>query len=291
MSPGEDLVQTLDLEPIELNLFRGHNADRNRERLYGGQVIAQALVAAYRTVEGRACHSLHAYFIRPGDPKVPVLYQVDRARDGKSFTTRRVVAIQHGEQIFNLAASFQITEPGLEHQTPMPEAPPPESVPDEKERFAEFIAKLPPERAGWWTRERPIEMRPVDPQQIFAPVKLPATQKVWFRVRDPVGDDLALNQCLLAYASDMSLLGTAMRPHGISWETRGVQSASLDHAIWFHHPMRVNDWHLFDQDSPSASGARGFNRGSIYSQAGVLVASVVQEGLIRYRPPASGAAA
>lgn len=287
MSPGEDLVQTLDLEPIELNLFRGHNADRNRERLYGGQVIAQALVAAYRTVEGRACHSLHAYFIRPGDPKAPVLYQVDRARDGKSFTTRRVVAIQHGEQIFNLAASFQIDEPGLEHQTPMPEAPPPESVPDEQERFAAFIDKLPPERASWWTRERPIEMRPVDPQHIFKPVKLPAAQKVWFRVRDAVGDDLALNQCLLAYASDMSLLGTAMRPHGISWETRGMQSASLDHAIWFHHPMRVSDWHLFVQDSPSASGARGFNRGSIYSQAGVLVASVAQEGLIRYRPPAS----
>ena len=279
----EDLVQTLDLEPIELNLFRGHNADRDRERLYGGQVIAQALAAAYRTVEDRVCHSLHAYFIRPGDPKVPVLYQVDRARDGRSFATRRVVAIQHGEQIFNLAASFQVAEDGLEHQADMPEAPDPETLPDERTRWAELAAHMPRERAEWMMRERPLEMRPVDPQNPVQPTVLPASQRVWFRVRAAVGPDVALNQCLLAYASDMSLLGTCMRPHGVDWNTRGMQSASLDHAIWFHHPVQVEEWMLYAQDSPSAAGARGFNRGSVYTRQGLLAASVAQKGLIRLR--------
>lgn len=277
------LIRTLDIEPIELNLFRGHTPAEERGRIFGGQVVAQALTAAYRTVDDRVCHSLHAYFIRPGDPAVPVLYQVDRARDGRSFTTRRVTAIQHGEQIFNLAASFQVPEAGFEHQSAMPEAPPPESVLEERALYAEHRDKLPAWRVKWMDRERPIEFRPIDPQSIIDPRPMPAHQSVWFRVKADIGEDPALNQCLLAYASDMWLLGTSMRPHGAMWETPGMQSASLDHAIWFHHPFRADDWLLYVQDSPSASGGRGFNRGEIYTRSGMLAASVVQEGLIRLR--------
>ncbi len=279
------LIRTLDIEPIELNLFRGQTPAEERGRIFGGQVIAQALTAAYRTVEARVCHSLHAYFIRPGDPAVPVLYQVDRARDGRSFTTRRVTAIQHGEQIFNLAASFQTPEAGAEHQSAIPEAPPPEDVPDERDLYREVRDQLPRWRRAWMDRERPIEFRPVDPQSLLAPKPLEGRQTIWFRVAGEVGDDVALNQCLLAYASDMGLLGTSLRPHGLTWETPGLQSASLDHALWFHRPLRAEDWLLYVQDSPSASGARGFNRGEIYSRSGVLVASAAQEGLIRVRNP------
>ena len=285
MSTHENLKTLLDLEAIEVNLFRGFTQDKNQKRIFGGQVIAQALMAAYRTVDDRICHSLHAYFIRPGDPSVPILFEVERARDGKSFATRRVAAIQHGEQIFNLAASFQTPEDGFEHQDPMPDAPDPMSVPDDFEERKRLAANLPPRAASAILRPMAIEMRSVAPQSFTQPKPMPGHQQVWMRSTDPVTDDIAYNQAVLAYASDMSLLGTSMRPHGIVWTTPGFQSASLDHAIWFHRHSRFDGWHLYQQDSPTAQGARGFIRGEIYSADGVLVASVAQEGLIRYRPP------
>jgi acyl-CoA thioesterase-2 len=281
MSAMDELAATLTLEAIEVNLFRGHTPKEERFRIFGGQVIAQALIAAYKTVEGRICHSLQSYFIRPGDPTLPVLYQVERSRDGKSFTTRRVIAIQKGEQIFNMACSFQVPESGLDHQSTMPAAPPPESVPDDNERWREMF-KDDPEQLRRWVRERPIELRQVDAVNLMRPEPAPAEQLVWFRASGDLGDDIALNQALLAYASDFSLLGTAMRPHGVSWMS-GVQTASLDHILWFHRPTNFSRWHLYVQDSPSASGARGFNRGAIYREDGVLVASAAQEGLIRWR--------
>ena len=284
MTAIETLIATLTLEPIEVNLFLGRTPEdeMNRDRIYGGQVIAQALMAAYRTVEGRACHSLQCYFIRPGDPKAPVLYEVERSRDGKSFTTRRVIAIQHGEQIFNLAASFQVHEEGFEHQSPLPAAPDPESVLTDRERMAKYADKLPAAMAEHVARDRAIDLRHVDPISPFKPEKLPPHQQVWFRAAGPVGEGVAINQCMVAYATDMSLLATCARPHGVSWAS-GAMMASLDHIIWFHRPSRAEDWHLYDQDSPSASGARGFNRGAIYLQDGTLVASVAQEGLLRPR--------
>ena len=278
----EDLVDLLDLERIEMNLFRGHSPDVSWQRVFGGQVIGQALVAAYRTVDERICHSLHAYFIRPGDPKVPIVYEVDRARDGRSFTTRRVVAIQHGKQIFNLAASFQVVEEGFEHQSTMPDVPRPEDLPNEGELRKAIESKLPPEIATHFARPRPIEIRPVNPQDYIDPAPMKPVQHVWFRARNGLGDGFALNQCILAYASDMTLLDTCVRPHGVSWVSGKLQSASLDQAMWLHGPVRMDDWLLYTQDSPSASGARGFNRGSIYTKDGRLVASVAQEGLIRY---------
>jgi acyl-CoA thioesterase-2 len=278
MSAMDALISTLTLEPIEVNLFRGHSPPEERTRIFGGQVVAQALTAAYKTVEARICHSLQSYFIRPGDPTMPVLYQVERSRDGKSFATRRVLAIQKGEQIFNMACSFQVPEDGYEHQSEMPAGPTPEDAAAEVEAM---IARLPPE-ATRWLRELPIEMRAVDPVDVTAPVAKPPHQQVWLRARADAGDGVAVNQALLAYASDYSLLGTAMRPHGVSWQS-GVQTASLDHIIWFHRPTNFSRWHLYVQDSPSASGARGFNRGAIYREDGVLVASTAQEGLIRKR--------
>ncbi|MDR3499930.1 MAG: acyl-CoA thioesterase II [Parvibaculum sp.] len=278
----EDLIQILDLEQIEVNLFRGHSPDVSWQRVFGGQVIGQALVAAYRTVEDRVCHSLHAYFIRPGDPKIPILYEVDRSRDGKSFTTRRVVAIQHGKQIFNLAASFQVPEKGFEHQAQMPDVPAPEDLPSERELRKAVEDRLPEHIAKHFSRPRPIEIRPVNPQDYIDPAPMEPLNHVWFRARKEIGDDIALNQCILAYASDMTLLDTCIRPHGVSWVSGKLQSASLDHAMWFHQPFRADEWVLYTQDSPSASGGRGFNRGSIYTRDGRLVASVVQEGLIRY---------
>ncbi len=277
----EDLLQILDLEQLELNLYRGHSPDVTWQRVFGGQVIGQALVAAYRTVEDRFCHSLHAYFIRPGDPKVPIIYEVDRARDGRSFTTRRVVAIQHGKQIFNLAASFQVEEEGYEHQFDMPDVPAPEDVPSERELREKILHKLHPEVAKHFNRPRPIEIKPIDQADYLNPDKKPPTQNVWFRARKDIGDDMALNQCVLSYASDMTLLDTCTRPHGVNWLSGKVQMASLDHAMWFHAPFKANEWLLYSQDSPSSSGARGLNRGTIYTQDGRLIASVAQEGLIR----------
>jgi acyl-CoA thioesterase-2 len=285
MDDPENLIDALALERIEVNLFRGVAPTGQGPRIFGGHVIAQALLAAYKTVEGRVCHSLHCYFIRPGDPTIPILYEVDRARDGRTFTTRRVTAIQHGEQIFNLAASLQVPEAGLEHQDPMPDVPRPDALPDERELRRAFLDKLPPKMREMAQRPRPIEMRPVDGDDFMAPKIGQSFQNIWMRANAAVGDDVVLNQAVIAYASDMSFLSTAMRPHGMGWQTPGLQTASLDHAIWFHGHSRFDDWHLYAQRSPSASGGRGFNLGEIYSQDGRLVASTAQEGLIRYRPP------
>ena len=276
-----ELIETLSLEPVEVNLFLGRSPPEGRARIFGGQVVAQALVAAYRTIEGRACHSLQSYFIRPGDPAQPVLYQVERSRDGKSFTTRRVIAIQKGEQIFNMACSFQEPEAGVDHQDSMPEAPAAESLPDDFDRLTTLLKDV-PEKHKTWLRRRAIEMRPIDPVNLLDPKPAAPAQKVWLRAVSDPGDGVALNQALLAYASDYSLLGTAMRPHALSWMSP-VQTASLDHIIWFHRPTNFSRWHLYVQDSPSASGVRGFNRGAIYRDDGVLVASTAQEGLIRKR--------
>lgn len=280
MSEYEDLKKTLTLDPIEVNLFRGFSPDNARGRIFGGQVIGQALMAAYKTVQSLRCHSLHCYFIRPGDPKAPVLYQVERARDGKSFATRRVAAIQHGEQIFNLAASFQVVEDGFDHQFTAPEAPNPEDLKDDTEAR---ISKMPPD-AQRWNRERPIEMRSVG---LFTPPGGVAKSgsKTWIKTKSDMGDDEGFNQAVLAYASDAGILEASMRPHDVRFHTAGMQCASLDHAMWFHRPVRMSDWHLYVQDSPSASGARGFTRGEIYAANGAMVASVAQEGLIRYRKP------
>ena len=280
----ENLTETLALEPIEVNLFRGLTSGRDGPRIFGGHVIAQSLMAAYETVEDRVCHSLHCYFIRPGDPNVPILYDVDRSRDGSSFTTRRVTAIQHGHQIFNLAASFQVVEDGLEHQTEMPHVPPPDALQDTFEQFRKQMDALPEEARRMMSRPRPIEQRSVNPRGPTE--KAPPYSNVWMRARAEIGPNQHLHQAILAYASDMGLLETSMRPHGVTWQTGGLQSASLDHAIWFHRPCNFNDWHLYAQESPSASGARGFIRGQVFSESGVLVASIAQEGLIRRRKPA-----
>ena len=276
-----DVLALLDLEPIEEDIFRGLSPAGRLQRVFGGQVLGQALVAATRTVEpSRICHSLHAYFLRPGDPRVPILYEVDRSRDGRSFSARRVVAIQNGKQIFILAASFQTPEQGYEHQFPMPDVPPPEALDDELEARRKNPALMPEMLREWLTRARPFETRPViiDPPGDRPP--RPPFDNVWFRASGPVPDALA--QALLAYASDASLLSTALLPHGKSIFSN-LQVASLDHAMWFHRPVRFDDWLLYAQDSPSASGARGFNRGAIFLRDGTLVASVAQEGLIRRR--------
>jgi acyl-CoA thioesterase-2 len=286
MSALDSLIKLLALEPIEVNLFLGRSPAENTGRIFGGQVVAQALTAAYRTVEGRTCHSLQSYFIRPGDPDRPVLYQVEHSRDGRSFTTRRVIAIQKGEQIFNMACSFQTPEDGIDHQDTMPAAPLPATVPDDQQLWRDASKKwpnIPNNRAEW---ERPIIIKPVDPLDLLDPKPKPARQLVWMKTQGEVSDDIELNQSLIAFASDYSLLGTAMRPHALSWVSK-VQTASLDHILWFHRPTNFSRWHLYVQDSPSASGARGFNRGLIYREDGVLVASAAQEGLIRSPKPRS----
>lgn len=284
--PITEVLDLLDLEKIEENIFRGLSPKDRVQRVFGGQVLGQALVAASRTVpqqkDLRLCHSLHAYFLRAGDPKVPILYEVDRSRDGGSFTSRRVVAIQHGRPIFTLEASFQREEPGLEHAFAMPEVPPPETLACDNELRAQIPReKVPPELCAWVFRPRPIETRPVDPRPYFDPAPRPPQEMLWIRTAGRIGDDPALHRAMLAFASDMSMIGTALSPHGIGWYDNKVQLASLDHAMWFHRPFRADEWLLLVQDSPSASGARGFNRGTIYAQSGELVASVVQEGLMR----------
>jgi acyl-CoA thioesterase-2 len=284
----QTLLETLKLERLEVNLFRGTTPEEeSRERIYGGQVIAQSLLAAYETVEDRVCHSLHCYFIRPGDPLIPIVFEVDRSRDGGSFTTRRVIAVQHGHQIFNLAASFQVTEQGLEHQAPMPDAPAPDTLEDDMDLRRRELAKAPPELRAWLDRPQPIEMRTAGGRSFAGGEKLEPVQQVWFRAKDPIGDEVALQQVIMAYASDMSLLGTAARPHGVGWgPAGGLMMASQDHAMWFHRPTDFNEWHLYHQESPSASGGRGFNLGSIYRASdGALVASCAQEGLMRVRKP------
>ena len=285
METPEILVETLALERIEVNLFRGVSPDDGPGRIFGGQVIAQSLLAAYETVEERVCHSLHCYFIRPGDPRIPILFEVDRSRDGGTFTTRRVIAVQNGKQIFNLAASFQVAEEGFEHQAPMPDVPGPETYAAEADaQKAKMLEGASEEMRRMMNRPRPIEMLGRDNYGFGRKPKAGEPKSdTWMRAVAPIGDEARMHQVILAYASDMNLLSTAMRPHGVAWQTPGLQSASLDHAMWFHKASNFNDWHLYSQDSPSASGGRGFVRGSIYDAKGELVASVAQEGLMRLK--------
>jgi len=282
-SATETLLSILDLEPLEHNLFRGLSPQVGWQRVFGGQVIGQALVAAARTVEGRAAHSLHAYFMRPGDPAVPIIYQVERIRDGKSFTTRRVVATQHGQAIFSMSASFQIAEAGFEHQIPMPVVPPPEELPSEEEIKAMVMESAPEPVRRYWQRERALELRPVDLTHYVSREPLAPAQQVWIRVTGMLPDDPDIHRSVLAYASDMTLLDTSLFAHGRGVFDRDLQVASLDHALWFHRPFRFDDWLLYSEDSPSASGARGFSRGQLFTRDGILVASVAQEGLTRLR--------
>ena len=284
----DDLLDLLDLEPIEVNIFRGHNTDEVRQRVFGGQVAAQALVAAGRTVGRGRLHSCHSYFLRPGDPLAPILYEVDRIRDGRSFTTRRVVAIQHGRAIFNLQCSFHVDEDSLDHQVEMPEAPDPESLPTLADRFGSVGEPW----EGFLERPRPIDQRFIG--------ELPWTRRgrggelghtqLWFRADGDVGGDPTLHAAVVAYASDMTLYDSILQPHQISWEDQDFMGASLDHCMWFHRPFRADAWLLFDQESPTAHGARGLARGHIFTRDGALAVSVVQEGLVRVGPrQASGA--
>jgi acyl-CoA thioesterase-2 len=275
----DDLVKLLDLEPIEVNLFRGVSPDEKRQRVFGGQVAGQALVAAARTVDPqRFVHSLHAYFLRPGDPLVPILYEVDRIRDGRSFTTRRVVAIQHGKAIFNLQASFHEAEPGLDHQLTMPgDVPDPESIVDFHTRMEPYKDRL----GDAWTRPRPIDLRHIDHDPFDRGEHRSETQRVWLRADGELPEDPVLHACIVTYASDLTLLDTSVRPFGLAWDSPDVQMASLDHAMWFHRPFRADDWLLYDQHAISTSSARGLAGGAIFTRAGKLAVTVVQEGLIR----------
>ena len=277
----DQLVDLLDLEPIEDNVFRGKCANDDRQRVFGGHVAGQALVAAGRTVDPqRTVHSLHAYFLLPGDPALPILYEVDRIRDGGSFTTRRVVAIQHGRPIFNMAASFHRDEPGVDHSASAPAVPRPEDLPTFKERLEPFAAQL----GKWYTEPRPLDMRFLDTPSIdTSRDDAPAAQQLWFRAEGELPHDPLLHACIVTYASDLTLLDSVLLPHQLSWYQSDVAGASLDHAMWFHRPFRADDWILYDQESPSAHGARGFARGSMYSSDGGLIVSVAQEGLVRVR--------
>jgi acyl-CoA thioesterase-2 len=270
----------MTLERLERDLFRGESRDIGSPQVFGGQVLGQALMAAAATVEGRDAHSLHAYFLRRGDFNSPIVYEVDRARDGNHFSTRRVIAIQHGAQIFNLSASFQASETGLDHQLAMPEVPPPEALSDLDEQLRSLLPHLPTGLRRMLERKRPFEFRPVKPPGI-APQESPPPRNIWFRAVGPLPDDEALHRCLLAYVSDFNLLDTAMMPHGLPAPPRTLVMASIDHAMWFHRSVRVDEWLLYSTDSPSASGARGFARGSIFKGDGRLVASTSQEGLMR----------
>jgi acyl-CoA thioesterase-2 len=283
----QELLAILDLEQLEHNLYRGRSPKTSWQRVFGGQTIAQALVAAQRTVDpARHVHSLHGYFMRPGDTKVPIVYEVDRIRDGSSFTTRRVVAIQHGQAIFSLEASFQVDEPGLDHQMPMPTGVPlPETLPTQHE-LLQTVPNIPEPIRRYWARERPLEIRPVDLAHYATREKLPPHQNNWVRTTGPVPDDRAVQSAILAYLSDMTLLDASTFAHGRVIADADIQAASLDHAMWFHRATRLDGWLLYTQDSPSSSGARGFSRGALYAVDGTLIASVAQEGLIRLRKPA-----
>ena len=283
----KDLLDLLDLEQIEVNMFRGVSPAEGWQRVYGGQVIGQALVAAYRTVEdqSRIAHSLHGYFLRPGDTTIPIIYQVDRIRDGHSFNTRRVIAVQKGRAIFSMSVSFQVTEEGMHHQIGMPSGiSAPEACPSHEELRQQHIDHIPEEFLEFFNRPSPIEMRYHDPINERDPEPTAPYQHTWIRACDTMPDDLRLNQCLLAYASDMTLMDTSVRPHGISFWDDNFQTASLDHAMWFHAPFKTDEWLLYYQDSPYSGGARGFNRGSFYTQQGELIASATQEALIRLHP-------
>jgi acyl-CoA thioesterase-2 len=271
------LVNLLDLEPIEVNIFRGTQPDEERQRVFGGQVASQALMAAGRTVEHGQVHSLHSYFLRPGDPTVPILYEVDRIRDGRSFTTRRVVAVQHGRAIFNMACSFHVDERGIEHQFTMPDVPDPETLPTLPERLAPWRDEL----AEWFERPHPIDQRFIGDLPWKAIEGRDPIQQLWIKADGKLGDDPLLHSCVATYASDMTLFDTILAPHSIKWDDPSFMGASLDHCMWFHRSFRADDWLLYDTDSPNAHGARGIARGFLYDQSGRLVVSMVQEGLTR----------
>ncbi len=280
-----ELVALLTLERLEDNLFRGQSRDIGTKYVFGGQVLGQALSAAQQTVEdNRVVHSIHAYFLRAGDIEAPIIYHVDRTRDGHSFSVRRVTAIQHGQPIFVFAASFQHDEPGVSHQFHMPEVPMPEDVEPNIAPPADVMEKLPAKMQRWLSRMGPFEMRPIYPRDDVKPPKRPPYQQVWLRLIDKVDDAPELHRALLAYASDFYLLGTTTFPHGISYYQPNVQMASLDHAMWFHRPFRADDWLLYSLDSPTAQNARGLARGQFFTRDGILVASTAQEGLIRVLP-------
>ncbi len=273
----EFLVDLLDLEPIEVNIFRGVNPNEDRQRVFGGQVAAQSLMAAGRTVDSGRVHSLHAYFLRPGDPSIPILYEVDRIRDGRSFTTRRVVAIQHGRAIFNMSASFHVDEVGLVHQVPMPEVPEPDTLETLAFRLEPYREAL----EDWFARPHPIDQRHIGALPFMKGASKEPVQRLWIRADGTLPDDPLLHACIATYASDMSLFDTMLAPHDVDWDDTDFMGASLDHCMWFHRPFRADEWLLYDMDSPIASGARGLARGFLFTQAGELVVSMVQEGLMR----------
>jgi acyl-CoA thioesterase-2 len=287
MNPAlKDLVDQLDLEALEVNLFRGTSRDLGGHSVFGGQVVGQALVAAIRTVDGRVPHSLHAYFLLPGDMDAAIVYEVDRIRDGRGFSARRVQAIQHGRPILSMMASFQVPETGFEHSTPMPEVPPPEALKSTRELVDQWLAGTPkvhPRILNALQQPQAVEFRPVYPWNPLKPEVTAPRQAIWFRVTDRIGDDPNLHRCLLAYASDFNLIGTALRPHARSWYSADLQVASIDHALWFHREARVDDWLLYCMESPSSQAARGMTRGQIFDRSGRFIASVAQEGLMRPR--------
>ncbi len=274
------LVDLLDLESIEVNIFRGVSPNEDRQRVFGGQVAAQSLMAAGRTVEAGRPHSLHAYFLRPGDPSVPILYDVDRIRDGRSFTTRRVVAIQHGRAIFHLSASFHVDESGLSHQFPMPEVPDPEELQSMEARLEPYREAL----TDWFAKPHPIDQRHIGELPFSRKASKEPIQRLWIRADGTLPDDPLLHACIATYASDMSLFDTMLAPHSVSWDDADFMGASLDHCMWFHRPFRADEWLLFDMDSPTASGGRGLARGFFFTRTGELAVSMVQEGLMRRVP-------
>ncbi|PAV25673.1 acyl-CoA thioesterase II [Tamilnaduibacter salinus] len=278
------LVELLDLAPIGDDHFQGDSEDLGFPNVFGGQVLGQALMAASRTVENRLAHSLHAYFLRPGNPRLPIDYEVQRVRDGGTFTVRRVIARQDDKEILTGSVSFQVEETGYDHQFDAPEAPDHEGLKSEHTYALMLKQHIPEHLQESFTRERPIEIRPVNPVNPLKPEPREPAKQSWFRAQGELPDDPVLHRCLLAYSSDFGLLGTSLAPHGVTFMDRDMQVASLDHAIWFHRPFRMDDWLLYDMDSPSASGGRGFNRGNVYSHDGTLVASTAQEALIRRRP-------
>jgi acyl-CoA thioesterase-2 len=277
----DDLLHLLRLERIEDDIFRGESRDIGGAQVFGGQVLGQALSAAHHTVDGRRVHSLHAYFLRRGDMGAPIVYEVDRSRDGGSFSVRRVVAIQHGRPIFNFAASFQAPESGLEHQADMPDVEGPDGLPDLTEVTPAILDMIPEKMHRFLTAKRAFEFRPLAPMDLVSPEPRPPVKHVWIRAVDELPDDPVLHQNLLAYVSDYELLGTATLPHGLPFGQGRVLMASLDHAMWFHRNARIDEWLLYTMDSPNASGARGYTRGQFFTQDGKLVASTVQEGLVR----------
>ncbi len=289
MTAVNDLIRLLELEPLEHNIYRGANRDIGTGRVFGGQVFAQALAAARKTVpDGREAHSVHGYFLREGDTRAPIVYFVDRPRDGKSFTSRRVTAIQHGEAIFHLSSSFHVMEPGMDHQVAMPEVPAPEDLEDELDVIRANVDRYPESLRDIVTQDRPLEVRRVHPLKLFERERSDAgnaKRMVWLRMRERIPDALILHQATLAYASDYGFLPTSLQPHGVSWRDPRLVIASLDHTLWLHRPFRADEWLLYVNDAPSAFGARGFVRGQVFTRDGQLVASSAQEGLIRLREP------